>query len=405
MHRKKQKRHIKDYITEYLDSLNVEKGYSPLTVKSYKRYLSNFVENSKIKDIDQLNKNIVREYLKKLKDSGATQHTIYGQIIALRNFAKYLLLNEYIKNSNLLTLELPKLPKKIPEILTQDEVKRILNASKESARDWAILETLYSTGTRASEICGLKNKDIDLEKGIAKVFGKGDKERLVFLNKHAVKTIKYYQATKTKEELDFNKPLFNLHRASIRAIVNEYAQRVGITKRVYPHLFRHSFATHLYEDGANIREVQEFLGHANISTTQIYTYISLKKIKEDYLKFHPRAGKKPKSLVNFTKNLATPIKTKAEEKKEEERQKRIENLKKELESSREVEVLNRKNPIINYKEASKILGISISHLLKLAKSGIVKGEYERYLGWFFKKNYIEGLAKLAPELIRKRKRK
>ena len=301
-------------IPEFLEYLEIERGCSPLTIRSYKHYLNRFYtwlsENSFAIKPEDINMEIVRNYrlyLAHLCNQNGTQlkhitQTYY--IIALRAFLRYLLVQRDIQTLSPDKIELPKQSSRSIAFLNPDQVKRLLNSPQISnmigLRDKAILETLFSTGLRVSELVKLNRDQLDLERKEFGVKGKGNKLRVVFLSDTAAQWIERYLQTRK----DHFKPLFirysgavdiqksgekmRLTARSIQKIVEKYAQRAGLPIEVTPHTLRHSFATDLLISGADIRSVQEMLGHESIRTTQVYTHVTNRHLKEVHKAFHSR---------------------------------------------------------------------------------------------------------------------
>ena len=294
------------HIGKFLEYCEITQNKSKKTLQNYRHYLKRF-EDFLSEDIspDALNIQKIqnyRIYLNRFLDEKGNQLGIKTQnyhIIALRAFLKYLIKND-IKTLAPEKIELSKIPKRTVEVLSREELERLFKAvdqtRKNAARDIAILETLYSTGLRVSELCSLNCEQVDLKRREFMVRGKGSKPRIVFLSKKAVECIEDY----LKKRDDHLKPLFlnnlkgdildderrRLTTVSIENIVRKYALKAGIIKHVTPHTLRHSYATELLINGADIRSVQELLGHSSITTTQIYTHVTDKKLREIHEKYH-----------------------------------------------------------------------------------------------------------------------
>lgn len=295
---------INTLLKNYLDYLEIEKNRSVKTSQNYERYLRKFIDFAKIKKESDIIPENVREfrlYLARLSGmDGALKKTTQSYyIIALRNFLKYLAKNDYQVLSPD-KIELPKIPTRQIEILEYDELERLLAAAKgndlRGLRDKAILEVLFSTGLRISELCAL-SRYIDLKRGEFTVRGKGNKLRVVFLADSAKKAIKNYLDKRIDAEeamfisltkADKPKIVGRIIPRTIQRIVDLYARKAGISKKIHPHLLRHSFATDLLINGADLRSVQEMLGHANIATTQVYTHLTNRQLKEVHQAFHAR---------------------------------------------------------------------------------------------------------------------
>ncbi len=277
---------------EFLEYTEIEKGRSLKTVENYDRYLSKFLLYSKVRKASDITPNLVREYRLWLNRQPAKNDTLKKKtqnyyLIALRAFLKYLAKRGY-KTLSPEVIELAKVGERSIDLITPEELHRLLEApdvSEENGlRDKAILETFFSTGLRVSELCNLP-RDLDLSGDEFSVRGKGDKVRLVFLSPEAKSSIKKY--LEKRKDID-NDPLFPVTTRSVQRIIKHYAIKAGISKKVTPHVIRHMFATDLLSNGADLRSVQVFLGHANISTTQIYTHITDRQLKETHKKFHSR---------------------------------------------------------------------------------------------------------------------
>lgn len=297
--------------SSYLDQLRIERGLSVNSITSYARDLSkfeNFLE-AKQKDYAKLVAQDLTDFEVSLKSSGLALSSINRTLSAMKGFYKYASLEFDIPNP---TLEIvsAKIARKLPKALSVDEVTRLIESAKRegdpiSLRDFAILELLYSSGGRVSEIVGVNTSDISVSKmddgdvTVLKLRGKGSKERLVPLGKFAVAAIEDYftrtrpalaaRNSKSEPALFLNARGKRLSRQSAWQIVLDAARATGLEGKVSPHVFRHSYATHLLDGGADIRVVQELLGHSSVTTTQIYTLITIDKVRETYSTAHPRA--------------------------------------------------------------------------------------------------------------------
>ena len=294
---------IEKYFKEYLDYLEIEKNRSPKTRENYEHYLKEFIATTKIKSPETITDSVVRNFRIVLARRNIKKITQSYYAIAIRNFLKYLVKRE-IKPLAPDRIELPKIARRQIDIPEYKDLERILLApegdSLKTLRDRAILETLFSTGLRVSELCSL-DRYLDFDRGEISIRGKGEKLRIVFLSDEAKKAIKEY----LKKRTDTEKALFiSLTRSkhpkvigsitprAIQRLVDFYAKKAGVMGSLSPHKLRHFFATDLLINGADLRSVQELLGHSNISTTQIYTHITNKELKEVHRAFHGRRRRK-----------------------------------------------------------------------------------------------------------------
>jgi tyrosine recombinase XerC len=283
------------YIEKFIRYLEIEKNYSPLTILNYSIDLNdfkNFLDETPLEKVDYL---MLRKYLAVLKERSLGVRTVARHLSSLRSFFRFLTREGFLKTNPILILASPKLDKHLPQFLTEEEVARLIEScipSNESGmRDRAILETFYSTGMRISELVHLGLADIDFIGGVVKVMGKGKKERLVPIGELALSAIRMYVEKRKKQvnELFLNKNGRRITDRGVRGIVAKYLRLASIKQGVSAHTLRHSFATHLLNRGADLRSVQELLGHANLSTTQIYTHLTTEKLKNVYDLAHPRA--------------------------------------------------------------------------------------------------------------------
>lgn len=291
---------IEKLLEDYLEYLAVEKNRSSKTRENYERYLRVFLKMTEIRFSKEITPEVVRKFRVKLGGTSIKKITQSYYVIAIRNFLKYLL-KIGMKVLSPDTIELPKVSRRDIEVLEYRELERLLDAVKgtdiQALRDKAMLEVLFSTGLRLSELCKLP-RYVDLERGEISVRGKGDKLRVVFLSSSAKEVLKEY----LKKRTDIEEKLFVSFKkdGSIRGpiiprtverIVDRAARAAGIPKKVHPHQIRHSFATDLLINGADLRSVQELLGHANIATTQVYTHLTNKELREVHKAFHGRRRK------------------------------------------------------------------------------------------------------------------
>ncbi len=291
---------IESLLKDYLDYLEIEKNRSPKTRENYERYLKMFLKVTGVSLPRDITDSSVRDFRVRLARENLKKITQSYYVIAIRNFLKYLV-KRGIKTLPPETIDLPKISRRDIEVLDYRELERLLEAPKENdlraLRDRAILEVFFSTGLRLSELCALNSK-IDLERGEISVRGKGDKLRVVFLAPSTKDAVKKYLVKRTDpEEALFislsrgGKPLGRITPRAVERMIDSRAREAGISKRVHPHQLRHSFATDLLINGADLRSVQELLGHANISTTQVYTHITNKELREVHEAFHARRRK------------------------------------------------------------------------------------------------------------------
>lgn len=278
-------------LSEYLDYLEVEKGLSVNTIDAYRRDLSSFLEFCKSLDADELSqiqRTHVNSYIRDLREKNYTSTSVIRKIASLRGFFKWLCSSELSDKNPTLTLEQPKVPRKLPKVMSVQEIESMLKKDL-TKTEILIVELLYGCGLRVSELVGLKTNSFDLSANYLRCSGKGSKERLVPLGSKAISAIQEYFVQRDflvkKYRLDTKNLLISdggrfLTRQDVYNFI--HAQGALIHKNISPHTLRHSFATHLLENGADLRIVQELLGHSDVSTTQLYTHISKKRLKEVY---------------------------------------------------------------------------------------------------------------------------
>ncbi len=283
------------YVEKFLTYLEIEKNYSPHTLLNYQMDLKEFVEFLKEIPIIKVEYLHLRKYLIELKNKSYKPRTLARKLSSIRSFFKFLQREGLLSNNPAILLQSPKLDKTLPKFLTEKEMTELIEApSLENVpgkRDRAILEALYSTGIRVGELVGLNIDSIDLISNLIKVMGKGKKERLVPIGERAVEAIKGYLDSRLSNNraLFLNKNGTRLTSRGVQNIINKHILTTSLRVNVSPHVLRHSFATHLLDRGADLRSVQELLGHVNLSTTQIYTHVTTEKLKKVYDKAHPRA--------------------------------------------------------------------------------------------------------------------
>ena len=287
------------FIHKFISYLQIEKNYSDHTVTNYKIDLREFSGSIKDKPIEQVTHVDVRLFLARLKEKNFSKRSVARKMACLRSFFKFLYREGHIKANPAASLSTPKIDKKLPLFMNASDVVKLLESPDASddmgLRDRAILETLYSTGIRVSELVGLNKEDVDFISGVLKVYGKGKKERLVPVGDKALRAIRAYFEKIGVTEINERKPVFlnksrrRVSDRAVRRIVEKYIRKTSLNKNISPHSLRHSFATHMLDGGADLRSVQELLGHANLSTTQIYTHVTTERLKAIYEKVHPRA--------------------------------------------------------------------------------------------------------------------
>ncbi len=292
---------------DFVAKLEHEKGFSEHTLRAYHKDLlqfDNFLKAEKRSSLESVNHLLLRRFLAVLRSKNYSKRTIARKLASIRSFFKFLIREGELVANPFEMLRTPKQDKKLPQFLSITEVDVLLKAPDSSSvmglRDMAIMETLYSTGIRVSELVGLDEGHIDFTSGMIKVQGKGKKERLVPIGSHAINAINEYinskPRSKKKEEKSVSRsePLFlnkygdRLTARSVARSLDKYLKASGINLLTSPHTFRHSFATHLLDKGADLRSVQEMLGHSSLSTTQVYTHITTERLKNVYDKAHPR---------------------------------------------------------------------------------------------------------------------
>jgi len=291
-----------NYLEEFLEYLQQVKGYSDQTLRAYSsdmRQFLDFLAGYGEEDLFDLERKTFRAYLANLTTAAYAKRTLARKLATLRSFFRFQMKKGRIKQHPMAGLKNPRLEKPLPKFLDEEEVMTLLDApamrnGKLSKRDQGILEILYSTGIRVSELVGINVEDIDFSNEVLRVRGKGKKERLVPVGRTALNALEYYLdergATREGSEAVFLNRFGNrITDRSIRRIIQKYCRAASLLKQVSPHTIRHTFATHLLNHGAQLRAVQELLGHANLSTTQIYTHIATDRLKTIYDQTHPRA--------------------------------------------------------------------------------------------------------------------
>jgi len=290
---------MKESLRLFLDYLEHQRNYSPNTVDAYRRDLFFFISHLKAKgtvSLDRVDYRILVEFLSVLREKGLADSSVARKVASIKAFFKFLSVRKIIRSNPALILSTPKKGEKLPRFLSLEEVTRILSGPSgkkwQALRDRAILEMLYSTGIRVGELTSLERKDINIIEEMIRVTGKGRKERIVPIGRPALACLMEYMEKRpyAREEILFlNKHRKPLTARSVERMVEKYALAAGLGRSITPHTFRHTFATHLLERGADLRTVQELLGHEQITTTQVYTHLTVDRLKEFYSKAHPRA--------------------------------------------------------------------------------------------------------------------
>ncbi|WP_258359192.1 site-specific tyrosine recombinase XerD [Moorella sulfitireducens (nom. illeg.)] len=295
---------MRELVDEFLYYLVVERGLAENTLASYNSDLQQFLqylENSRVKSVREVNHGLLVAYLMKMQREGRSPATISQHLAALKSFYHFLLRERLVESDPTVNLESPRQVKKLPRVLTVEEIERLLSQPRPDTpaglRDKAMLELLYATGLRVSELVALNVDQVNLEGEFVRCLGKGSRERVVPMGQVACFHVRTYLENgrgklikrKTETALFVNQHGRRLSRQGCWKILKGYAKAANLKKEITPHTLRHSFATHLLENGADLRSVQELLGHADIGTTQIYTHLTRKKIREIYDRTHPRA--------------------------------------------------------------------------------------------------------------------
>lgn len=296
---------MQDQLADYLHFLRVERGLVTNSIKSYSQDLNEFsayLMTQKITDYNAVDRYVLLNYLQFLDEGGKSRNTIIHSVSSLRKFFQYLAQMHQVDSDPMIKIDTPKRAQHLPQVLSPHEVERLLAVPKLDTalglRDRTLLEVMYATGLRVSETINLKMDDLHLDLGLIQTIGKGDKERIIPIGDVAIDFIERYlkharprlvSAKRRNSYLFLNNHGGQLTRQGVWKNLKAEVKAAGIEKNVTPHTLRHSFATHILENGADLRVVQELLGHADISTTQIYTHITKKRLAEVYNKYHPRA--------------------------------------------------------------------------------------------------------------------
>ncbi len=294
---------IKDQIEEFLNYLAVERGLAQNTLLAYRRDLlkyAEFLRSRKVRDAAKVNRKMVTDFMYDQKEKNLSTNSICRALAAIKTFHRFLVRERMSDEDPTNLVETPKLWKRVPEVLSATEIEAIIDAAQgrdwQAVRDYAILELFYASGMRVSELSDLRTENIDLEAGYVRCLGKGNKERIIPIGRRAKQAVSRYcgkvrgKLTKGQEpaHLFLSRLGRRISRQSIWKIIKLYARKANVKKEIKPHTLRHTFATHLLENGADLRSVQEMLGHADISTTQIYTHVDRERLKAVHKEFHPR---------------------------------------------------------------------------------------------------------------------
>lgn len=301
---------IQGAIDDFLRAMQVERNFSKNTILSYNRdlrLLLDYCANNGISSTSAIDSEKLSNFQSSLARQALSTRSIARVISAVRSFVRFVAREENLKSDILVALRPPRVTRKIPDVLSEGEVVTLISNAKEmkmdSCRDRAIVELLYAAGLRVSELCNLKLIDVDLDVGFVRTVGKGNKERVVPLGTAAVAAVKRYLSEERKELLTGKKVRtsdyvfvtrkgIRISRETVWRILKRIGIIAGIRKRIYPHMMRHSFATHILQNGADLRFVQELLGHSSINTTQIYTHVQSAHLKKTIDAFHPRSRRK-----------------------------------------------------------------------------------------------------------------
>ena len=292
-------------LAKYTRYLELERSISPLTVRNYTSDIKSFLDflhNSGLDSLEKVDRIIMRHYLGSLHEAGIARSSISRKLSALRSFYRYLNRERLINVDPLATITAPKLEKRLPTFLNIHDIQRLIEAPERATpqglRDRAILELLYAAGLRVSEIVRLDIGDINLSSLEIRIWGKGAKERIGLMGKPAEEALRLYlrygrtklQGKRETRAIFLNRSGGRMSERSIQRIIRKYAKKAGIDVRVFPHIMRHTFATHLLDGGADLRVVQDLLGHSKLSSTQIYTHVTRSQIRRTYLAAHPRSS-------------------------------------------------------------------------------------------------------------------
>jgi len=298
---------MQEIFNRYITHLEAERNASPYTVRNYKADLLDFfyfLKEKKVATLDEVNRQVLRDYLGHLVEKGIVKGSIARKLSAIRSFYRYMVREKIIEANPIKTVSSPKLDKRLPSFLTLNEVTRLIEApdlsTPQGLRDRALLELLYASGLRVSELTSLELGQINLDSNEIRVWGKGSKERVVLMGEPAAEAIRVYLeqgrpkllTAKRSNAIFITRYGQRFPERSVQKILEKYTSQAGLKKRVHPHMLRHTFATHLLDGGADLRVVQELLGHERLSSTQIYTHVTKKQARKVYLAAHPMAKEK-----------------------------------------------------------------------------------------------------------------
>ena len=309
---------MQQVFNRYINYLKAERNASPYTVRNYTSDLLGsknikgfftFLAERGVKSLNEADRSLLRDYMAYLVEQGLVKASIARKLSAIRSFYRYMVREEILPVNPVQETSSPKLDRRLPSFLTTQEVKRLLEApdlsTPQGQRDRALLELLYASGLRVSELVSLNLEQVNLDTREIRVWGKGSKERIVLMGEPAARALIDYLndgrpkllGEKRNSAVFLNRYGGRLTERSVQSILEEYATKSGIGKRVHPHMLRHTFATHLLDGGADLRVVQELLGHASLSSTQVYTHVSKSQAKKVYLSAHPMAKEEDNSVI------------------------------------------------------------------------------------------------------------
>jgi len=295
---------MKNFIEDFLTYLSVERGLADNTLLAYRRDLCNymnFLKQTGLTRVQQITKESIKEYIYSQKKSGLSSRSICRRLAAIKTFHRFLVREGLHQEDPSSLVDTPKLWRRVPEVLTQQEIESMIMAVQgdhwQAVRDRAILEVFYASGMRVSELANLRMDQMNLDLGYVRCIGKGRKERIIPLGQRAQEAVRLYcenvrrllLKSRLSSDVFLSRLGKKISRQSLWKVVKAYARKAHIKKEIKPHTIRHSFATHLLEHGADLRSVQEMLGHSDISTTQIYTHVDRERLKKIHKHYHPRS--------------------------------------------------------------------------------------------------------------------